>query len=177
MYGGHFPPAGHAEMLREPPFSFVDGGGRELSIRPYGGGPVADEYGALVDLFGDYDAGHRSLGIPPSDPDRIERWLDQILAGIAVLVWDGARAVGLAVLVRSGPGSHELAIFVHPDYHGVGVGTHLIEGLLTAGRARGVDHVWLLVERANDPALNLYRDVGFIVDADEGYDLRMALAM
>lgn len=184
MYKGHFPPLSQAAMLRSPPFSFVDDEGREIDVRAYGDGPVQDEYEAIVAMYLDYDPDYRTLGIPPAGESRIRQWQDKILVGHCVLAWHGERVVGQAVLVADGaaesetaPETCELAIFLHQDYHGAGIGTHLTEGLLTYGREHGVEEVWLLVERENRPAVNLYNDVGFVVADRHGYDVEMVLTL
>jgi ribosomal protein S18 acetylase RimI-like enzyme len=94
-----------------------------------------------------------------------------------VLAWHGDRVVGQASLVADRDGTHELAIFLDGDYQGAGIGTRLTETLLSHGRERGVNDVWLLVERDNTPAIRLYREVGFVVTEDDGYDLEMSLSM
>lgn len=177
MYKGHFPPLGQDAMLQPPPFSFVDRAGREIAVRVYGDGPVDDEYEAVVELYLDFDPEFRTLGIPPAEESRIRRWQDTLLEGYCVVAWHGDRAVGQAVLVADGPRTCELAIFIHQDYHGAGIGTELTEGLLTYGRAHGVNEVWLLVERDNHPAVTLYNDVGFVVTDRHGYDVEMSLTM
>lgn len=88
-----------------------------------------------------------------------------------------SRRTGFIIGVLPDEGkSYELAIFIHQDYHGAGVGSHLLPATLTYGKQRGVEHVWLLVERGNRLAVNLYNDVGFTV-INEGYDIEMALTL
>lgn len=176
MYRGHFPPLGHPELVEEPPVTFEDETGRSIDLRAYGDGPVDDEYEAIVDLYCAFDPADRTLGIPPTDEAAVRAWLDRILAGHCVVAWHDERAVGQAVLVPDGEGRHELAIFLRHGFQGAGIGHRLVEALLSQGRAHGVDHVWLVVDRENDPAVALYRDAGFAV-VEEGSELRMALSM
>lgn len=176
MYRGHFPPLGQDTLVEPPPYTFVDHEGREIDVRVYGDGPVEDEYEALVRMYCEFDPTDRTLGIPPTDEERIRQWQDVILQGLCVLAWHGERVAGQAVLVEDGE-CWELAIFLHQDYHGAGIGTRLTEVLLSYGREQGVEDVWLLVERDNRPAINLYNDVGFAVTDDRGYDIEMALTM
>lgn len=177
MYKGHFPTLGEAVELRPPPFTFTDGAGREIAIRPYGATEGVDEYEALVDMYLDFDPDYRSLGIPPTDERRIRAWLDVILSDHCVLAWHDGRPIGQAVLVHDEGDSYELAIFLHQDYHGVGVGSELLPAMLSYGKAHGVEHVWLLVEWDNRLAVNLYNDVGFAVVDEDGYDVEMALTL
>ncbi|MFQ3318278.1 MAG: GNAT superfamily N-acetyltransferase [Natronomonas sp.] len=177
MYKGHFPKLGHRWGLKHPPLRFEDGDGRAIDIHPYGNGPIGDEYEALVEMYLDFDPRHRSLGIPPTEASQIREWLDRILEDYCVLAWHGDQPIGQAVLIEDDPGRHELAIFLHQAYHGAGIGTHLLEATLGYGKRHGISHVWLLVERENRPAVNLYNDVGFAVVNDFGHDLEMALTL
>ncbi|WP_276259135.1 GNAT family N-acetyltransferase [Haloglomus litoreum] len=177
VYRGHFPPLDERYRVREPPQTIEDGEGRQIDIRAYGDGPVADERAALVELYLDYDPDDRTLGIPPVTPERIGKWQDAMLAGYCVLAWHGDRPVGQAVLVPDGDEGYEFAIFLDGEYQGAGIGTRLTEAVLSHGRAHGVEDVWLLVERDNRPAVRLYRTVGFVVIEDTGYDIEMGLSM
>lgn len=94
-----------------------------------------------------------------------------------MLAWHDDRAVGQAVLIEEEPGRCELAIFLHQDYHSAGIGTRLLEATLSYGREHGVEYVWLLVERENRRAVNLYNDVGFSVVETTNYDITMALTL
>lgn len=177
MYRGHFPPLGERYRVREPPLTIEDGEGRQIDIRPYGDGPVADGRAALVALYRDYDPSDRALGIPPVTAESIDEWQDHMLAGYCVLAWHGDRLVGQAVLVPDGEDAYEFAIFLDGAYQGAGIGTNLTEAMLSHGRAYGVHDVWLLVERSNRPAVSLYRAVGFVVTEDAGYDIEMGLSL
>ena len=139
-----------------PPRTVTDGADRTVRLR------VTDDAdrAALTAMYDDFGAGDRAQGIPPADPDRRGRWLDRIGAGLGVLAECADRAVGHGVLLSGGPG-HELALFVHPDYRGAGVGTALLDALLGLGRSSGVERVWLSVQRSNRPAVRLYRNAGF----------------
>lgn len=177
MYTGQFPEPAVERTGDLPPVTFEDDEGREIALRAFGDGPVEDEYEALVDLYLDFDPSERSLGIPPVREPKIRTWLDQILSDYCVVAWHGERAIGQAVLIEDDCGNHELAIFIHQDYHGAGIGTQLIETLLGYGRRQGVEAVWLLVERENRPARHLYEDVGFTVAEDRNHAVVMARAL
>lgn len=177
MYTGHFPKLGHQAGLGHPSSTFVDDAGREIAIREYGSTSAEDDYEALVEMYLRFDPAHRSLGIPPSTEPRIRKWLDVVLDDVCVLACHEGRPIGQAVLVEDAPRSAELAIFLHQDYHGAGIGTALLEATLTLGKRRGLERVWLLVERDNRLAVNLYNDVGFAVIDETGPDLEMALTL
>lgn len=177
MYTGQFPKLAVERAGDPPPVTFEDGDGREIALRAFGDGPVDDEREALLDMYLDFDPSERSLGIPPVREPKIRTWLDQFLDGYCVVAWHGERAIGQAVLIEDDYGNHELAIFVHQDYHGAGIGTHLVETLLAYGKRQGVEGVWLLVERENRPARKLYEDVGFTVTDDRNHAVVMARSL
>lgn len=177
MYRGHYSPLESRLTQLVPPTAFTDATGREIELRPYGDGPVGDERDALVALYQRFDSSDRTMGVPPRGEERIREWQDALLEGYCIVAWHDQRAVGQAVLVPDGEGRHELAIFLEHAYQGAGIGTRLTEALLIYGRKRGVESVWLVVERENTPAVQLYRDVGFAVTEESGYDLEMALTM
>lgn len=177
MYRGRFPPPGGDIEEKHPPFSITDRQGRTITIRVYGEGPVDDEYAAIIDMYHTFDQRHRSLGIPPTTKSRIERWQSQMLADYCVLAWHKNRVAGQAVLVADSDRGYEFAIFLHQDYHGAGIGTELTIGMLSYGKSVGVTEVHLLVEGRNQPAVNLYRDVGFAIIAEGAGDIEMGLTL
>jgi GNAT superfamily N-acetyltransferase len=158
-----------------PPISFTDREEREIEVRAYDG--TEQEHEALVEMYVAFDSADRAQGIPPTDERRIRSWLDEILEnGHNVIAWDGDAAAGHATLVPQGD-AYELAIFVLQKYQEAGIGTRLIKGLLGYGQDNGVERVWLTVERWNQPAVNLYRKIGFEPSDAESFELEMSLLL
>jgi ribosomal protein S18 acetylase RimI-like enzyme len=153
-----------------PPRSFLDREGREIDIRRYDG-----DFEALVEMYARFDPEDRAQGIPPTGEDRIREWLEDLLSGecINVVAYHGD-PVGHAMLVPDRHDASELAIFVLRAYQDAGIGTQLMKGLLAAGREAGIERVWLTVERWNNPAVALYRKVGFRTSDDGGFEIEMA---
>src|SRR5262245_23088295 len=52
-------------------------------------------------------------------------------------------------------------IAVHPDYHGMGIGSFMFEQIEHAARLRGCTHIVLEVAENNEEALRFYRKRGF----------------
>jgi ribosomal protein S18 acetylase RimI-like enzyme len=50
---------------------------------------------------------------------------------------------------------------VHPDYHGLGIGSFMLEQVEHAARLRGCTHIVLEVAENNEPALKFYRKRDF----------------
>jgi ribosomal protein S18 acetylase RimI-like enzyme len=157
-----------------PPRTFVDRSGREIRVLQYD-----DEFAAVLAMYDAFDPADRAQGIPPVKEEAIIEWLEVILAEncINVLAWDGQDVIGHATLVPDGQDAYELAIFVLSAYQNAGIGTGLLEALLGAGRASGVDRVWLSVERWNDPAVALYQKVGFEAGEAGSFELEMTAAL
>lgn len=154
-----------------PPRSFEDGTGRTVVLEA-----TDDAADALATMYADFAETDRSQGLPPRAETRVEEWVRGLLDdGINVVARHDDRVVGHAVLVPF-DGMAELAIFVHPDYQQVGVGSRLIRALLGEGERAGVGTVWLCVERANTVAVNLYRSVGFERTVD-GIEIEMELPL
>jgi GNAT superfamily N-acetyltransferase len=165
-----------AGPYERPPRSFTDREAREIVVRELGEGPVADDREALVEMYVGYDPEDRAQGIPPVGEDRIRDWLDRITEPDCynVVAWHEDWPAGHATLVPDRDGPYELAIFVDGDYQEAGIGTALIEALLGFGRAVGVERIWLSVERWNDPAIALYKKVGFERTGKSGFELEMS---
>ncbi|GAD51975.1 hypothetical protein MBEHAL_0735 [Halarchaeum acidiphilum MH1-52-1] len=159
-----------------PPLSFEDGEGREITVRTL---PSTDDddFEALVAMYDDFDPSMRAQGIPPTGESRIRSWLETLVGGDAynVVAWHEGDAVGHATLVPDGEEGYELAIFVHQNSQGCGIGTRLIRTLLGYGAANGVTEVWLTVERWNHAAIALYEKVGFETTNAESFEIEMSM--
>ncbi|MDR3202325.1 MAG: GNAT family N-acetyltransferase [Bifidobacteriaceae bacterium] len=70
----------------------------------------------------------------------------------------------------------EIAIAVLPEQRGQGLGSELLAALFRELRARGWGRVSLSCDKTN-PALRLYRRLGFATVADGGEDLIMVKAL
>ncbi|MFC7249129.1 GNAT family N-acetyltransferase [Halomicroarcula sp. GCM10025324] len=156
-----------------PPRTLADRTGREIT---YEAADEADR-GALMEMYLNFDPADRAQGIPPVQEPAIADWLDSILSEdcFNVVARHEGAAVGHTTLVPDRHGHNELAIFVHQDYQGAGIGTELVQTLLGLGQDNGVEEVWLTVERWNDPAIALYRKVGFQTNNSERFELEMTI--
>lgn len=173
-----------------PPIDFEDAADRSIAIRCHGDGPVEDEIEALVATYEDFDPADRAQGLPPGREPALREWLEMLLSNgaVNVIAWHGSVAAGHATLVpdhreqidHGGPAhetAYELAIFVHQDYQSAGIGSRLIRSLLGTARDHGVERIWLTVERWNEPAIALYRGVGFETASTERFEMEMELEL
>jgi RimJ/RimL family protein N-acetyltransferase len=162
-----------ADEFPRPPRTVTDREGREVTIDPADDADRAD----ILEMYLDFDPADRAQGIPPANESAIESWLDTILAEDCLNVvahHDGA-VVGHATLVPDRRDQHELAIFVLQSFQGAGIGTEVVETLLGLGQSEGLERVWLTVERWNDPAIALYRKVGFETNNAESFEIEMGI--
>jgi len=166
-----------APHFDRPPLTFTDYDDREIAIR------AGFTREALGEMYADFAPDSRAQGLPPMGERRIGEWLDVLEDGVNVVAFHENRAdgdpvaVGHACLLDCGDGTSELTIFVHHDYQLAGIGSRLIRGLLGEGQARGVERVWLTVERSNHVAMNLYRSVGFETSSAAGIEHEMELPL
>ena len=78
-----------------------------------------------------------------------------------VAVDDAGSVAGFAILTAGGGDAHLLNIAVDPVRRRQGVARRLIDALFDEARRREADQLFLEVRASNDPALALYRDLGF----------------
>ncbi|GGL39314.1 GNAT family N-acetyltransferase [Halarchaeum grantii] len=152
--------------------------GRTLDITGYHGRLSADVVDDLTGMYVTFDHADRAQGLPPLGSDAVRSWLERLgdLGAHHVVVRHDGTPAAHAVLVPDSErddGTRELAIFVQPDYQGARVGTHTMRALFAFGRERGVDTVWLHVEKSNAPAVALYERYDFEVVAKHALEFEM----
>ncbi len=152
------------------PATVTDEAGREIDLRA----ARDEDVEGIVAMYVDFDRSQRAQGIPPVGEDAVRSWVSGLLDGPDVVALHDGRVVGHVSLVPGEAEGHELAIFVHQDYQGVGVGSHLLAAGLDRARECGVDRVWLTVERQNRRAKRLYRRAGFATVDPRGVVQRMS---
>lgn len=156
----------------------TDRAGRDLDITGYQGPLPNGDVAALAGMYGTFGFEDRAQGLPPTGSDAVRSWLDRLgdLGAAHVLVEHDDSPVAHAVLVPDGD-AYELAIFVQPDYQGARVGTHTMEALFDYGRTRGVETVWLHVEKSNSPAVSLYQHYDFEITNERPLEFEMKRAL
>ena len=80
---------------------------------------------------------------------------------VALAGEEPARAIGLARYHRlPADGEAEMAVAVNDGWHGLGVGTGLVEQLITHAARDEIDVLWAIVRPDNRPMITLLRDLG-----------------
>ncbi len=157
--------------LPQPPFEFTDDEGRSLEVRVVEEGDFDD----LYEMYLEFDPRDRAQGVPPAREQQMKDWLETVLEGVNVAAWHHDDVAGHATLIHdSNVDAHELAIFVLQRYQGAGVGSRLIQAAFAEAHRRGVQRVWLTVERWNRPAIALYRKTGLKEVGGSGLEIEMA---
>lgn len=164
-----------AAEFPHPKRTITDREDRDIELRS----ADADDHDVILEMYVSFDPADRAQGIPPAREDAINDWLETILddGTLNVVAVHEGSVVGHATLVPDRHGEFELAIFVLQSFQGAGIGTHLVETLLGLGQSQGLEKVWLTVERWNDPAVALYKKVGFETTEAESFEIEMSIRL
>lgn len=153
---------------------------RENSIAYTSRAVVPEDDSFLILL---YEATHtdlETLDLPPGQKDLLVRMQFEAQrrqyafaypAAEHYLILINDQPVGRTLIDRSGAEFRLIDIALLPNVRGQGLGTRLIEQLL--GEARVSNATVGLQVRVNNPALHLYKRLGFSVCQDNGVDLVM----
>lgn len=126
---------------------------------------AAEDREALLAMYETFEPRPASLGLPPRV--RVDEWLDRLATSLNFLAVVEGKLVGHAVLCPE-KGTGEVAVFVHQDFRGQGIGRQLLTALVEEGRRLGLRRVWGMTELDNVPMLALAHAVGFVPDVDPG---------
>lgn len=118
-----------------------------------------------------------TLSVGYRSPEQLAAWYERRLkSGVNVCAIIDGRVVGHAGLEVHRPSRAHCAymgLAVHDAYHGRGVGSALLQGLIDcADGSLGLRRIDLTVFSDNAPAIALYRKFGFV---EEGYSRGFAL--
>lgn len=104
-------------------------------------------------------------GMPPYDEARIDRWLSGIENLIALVAVHEGRVVGYtATYKHTHPrlkGIGEMGIYIHQDFHSIGLGTVMTKRALGLAEEQGLHRIGLEVVEENRAAAALYKKMGF----------------
>lgn len=171
MSDRHYP-AEPADPFPKPPRSFSDDQERSIELRT-----GENQFDPLVEMYLEYESGNRSQGVPPTNEDDVSEWVASLHGvGVDTLAWHEGNVVGHATLVPY-ENIHEFTIFLRQPYRHAGIGTQLTETLLGHGQTAGIERVWLTVERTNNPAIAVFRNVGFEVCRRTEIEIEMCLQL
>lgn len=131
----------------------------------------------LNGMYEAFEGRDRAQGLPPLSRDRRTDWIGSLLAeGHNVVAERDGRVLGHAAYTPADAPRPEIAVFVHPAFHGRGVGTELCRHLIADAAAGGREALVLHVAAGNHVARGVYQTVGFRT-VDRGGDVRMELPL
>jgi len=122
-----------------------------------------DDREVLAGMYNSFEPKGLAQGLPPRRNP--ERWL----AGLSIypnfLGLVSGRLAGHSVLCTEGD-TAEIAVFVHQDFRGSGLGKRLLAEMVHEARRLGLRRVWGVTELDNVPMLRLARALGFVPGRD-----------
>ncbi len=148
---------------------FIAKNGTQVTFRP----EQATDTEMLWTMFSTLSPESVSNLVPPFTRERIEGWTNNInynavLAIVAVVEEPVQRIIGTSSLKLYAEAvfrhKAELGLTIHDDYHGLGIGTALLNHMLKVAKLRNLTKVSLTVNCTNQRALYLYKKVGFQIE-------------
>ena len=149
--------------------------GREVTLRLL----VPDDKDGLLQMFSSMSDTALMWGMPPYSEERISRWISNIENLIPLVAVYENKILGYsAIFKHTHPrrmGIGEMGIYVHQDFHGVGLGSAMTKIALSLAEEQQLHRLSLEVVEDNEIAVNLYKKFGFkiegrLVDAYLGAD-------
>lgn len=133
---------------------------------------------ALADIMSLPGVRRGTLSVGYRSPEQLKAWYEgHIKSSVSVCAIIDGRMVGHAGLEIQRPSrAHcaHLGVAVHDAYHGRGVGSALLQGLIDCADASlGLRRIDLTVFADNAPAIALYRKFGFVEEGrSRGFAMR-----
>jgi putative acetyltransferase len=138
--------------------------GREVMLRFL----TANDKESLFGMFSSMSEKALEWSMAPYAMDDIERWTSSLPTRIAIVAEYQGKIVGWASVYklprqrRKGVG--DLAIYLHQNFHNVGLGTAMTELLLQLAKSEKMHRIELTVVAENKIALRLYEKFGFHIE-------------
>lgn len=127
-----------------------------------------DDRDRLLDLFSTMSEKALEWGMPPYSEETIDRWLSNFERLIPLVTIYENRIVGFAAIFKHmhsrERGVADLGIYLHQDFHKIGLGTIMSETILGIAKNQGLHRIGLHVVEDNVVAVNLYKKVGFVIE-------------
>ncbi|MFW9959329.1 MAG: GNAT family N-acetyltransferase, partial [Candidatus Odinarchaeota archaeon] len=98
----------------------------------------------------------------------INRWMSGTKSGLSIVAVFENKIVGIAAIHQfTRPrerGIGDMMIYIHQDFHGIGLGTIMTQNLLALAKEKGLYRIGLEVVEENDAAVRLYKKLGFEIE-------------
>lgn len=127
-----------------------------------------DDKELLLKMFDSMSENALLWSNPPYDGAKINRWMSGSETGLSLVVLSEDRLVGITAVYQDPrprlKGVGGMMIYIHQDFHGVGLGTEMTNKILTLARNKGLHRIGLEVVEDNKAAVRLYKKFGFEVE-------------
>jgi putative acetyltransferase len=136
--------------------------GRSVLIRKF----RTEDKEKFIEMYESLSAEAVRWGMPPYTRERLEKgWLSNLQNLISIVAFCNDKIVGHAQIFKF-PHSQlkatgDLVVYLHQDFHNVGLGTAMLSKLIELARKEGMHRIGLTVVADNKPAINLYKKFGF----------------
>jgi len=138
--------------------------GREVTIRFL----TANDKEALFQMFSSMSSEALKWSMAPYTLEVIQRWINNIKNLIPLVAEYNNRIVGYASIYKfqhpRRKGIGDLAIYLHQDFHNVGLGTAMMKKLLQLAKEHKMHKLELYVVEDNKAAVTLYKKFGFKIE-------------
>lgn len=124
---------------------------------------TSEDRPALLAMYADFEPKAACLGLPPREHAGI--WLDVLQPYPNFVIEVDGRMVAHGALCHDAQ-SGEVAVFVHQDYRGAGLGKKTLAALIEEGRRLNLRRVWGVTELDNVAMLRLAHMLGFTSQDD-----------
>lgn len=136
--------------------------GQTVRIKTY----IPEDFEKLVSFYASLSPETLRWSLPPYDRQKIQRWTSNLENSIMLLAISHDKIVGHLYVFQQAwnerlKGNGELIIYLHQDYHGVGLGTAMMREAIQLSRQKGLHRLALSVIADNQNAIKLYEKVGF----------------
>jgi putative acetyltransferase len=135
--------------------------GRTVVVRFF----VLEDKEKLAEMFASMSSQALRWGMPPYTTEIIDRWMNNLPNLIPLVAADNDRIVGWATIYKySHPrrkGVCDLGMYLHQDFHNVGLGTAMLSRLLELAQKEKLHRISLTVIADNSIAVHLYEKFGF----------------
>jgi putative acetyltransferase len=139
--------------------------GREVLIRKF----QIDDKEKFIEMYENLPAEAVRWGMPPYTRERLEKgWLSNLQNLISVVAFYNDKIVGHAQIFKFPhprlKATGDLIIYLHQDFHSVGLGTAMLSKLIELAMKEGLHRIGLTIVADNKPAINLYKKFGFKIE-------------
>ena len=137
-----------------------------MTLRPL----KLDDRDQLLHLFSTMSEKALEWGMPPYTKETIDRWMSNFERLIPLVAVYEEHIVAYAAIYKHfhsrQKGIGDMGIYIHQNFHNVGLGTAMAEKTLSMAKEQGLYRVELKVVEDNVAAVALYKKIGFKVEGN-----------